>query len=170
TNSRDGSARACAAALVSWWGTVPPGNGCRVGIDKPSISDCDAMNPESDSDIPPEPPAAGRNGPSLEESRLLAEISELATATLPERVFLEELLKRAMIGMRGEAGAIWMCDAQRRLVLQSEICLEATGFLQDPALRGAAEPQFAEVMRTGGAVAFQIEQQTPNGTPRRQSL
>ncbi|HEY2251563.1 MAG TPA: efflux RND transporter periplasmic adaptor subunit, partial [Planctomycetaceae bacterium] len=80
------------------------------------------------------------------------------------------LLKRAMIGMRGEAGAIWICDAQRRLVLQSEICLEATGFLQDAGLRGAAEPQFAEVMRTGGAVAFQVEQQLQNGAPRKRNL
>jgi len=119
------------------------------------------MNPEQ---------ALGRNGPSIEESRLLAEIAELATATLPERVFLEELLKRAMIGMRGEAGAIWLCDAQRRLVLQSEICLEATGFLQDSALRGATEPNFAEVMRTGKAVAFHVEQQMQNGAPRRRSL
>ena len=128
------------------------------------------MNPDHAPDHAPDYPKAGQNGPSIEESRLLAEIAELATATLPEGVFLEELLKRAMIGMRGEAGAIWMCDAQRRLVLQSEICLEATGFLQDPALRGASEPQFAEVMRTGGAVAFQVEQQMQNGTPRRRSL
>jgi len=111
-----------------------------------------------------------RNGPSPEAARLVAEISDLAGAALPEGVFLDELLKRAMIGMRAEAGAIWLCDAQRRLVLQSEICLEATGFLQDAGLRGAAEPQFAEVLRTGGSVAFQIEQQVPNGTPRRRNL
>ena len=101
---------------------------------------------------------------------MLGEIAELSLATLPESVFLGELLKRALIGMQGEAGAVWMCDPQRRLVLQSEICLEATGFLQDPALRGAAEPQFAEVMRTGGAVAFQVEQLTQNGTLRRRNL
>jgi multidrug efflux pump subunit AcrA (membrane-fusion protein) len=128
------------------------------------------MNP----DPPPEDSQyqsqAGPAGPSVEESRLVAEMAELAAATLPEGVFLEELLKRALMGVRGEAGAVWMCDAQRRLVLQSEICLEATGFLQDPALRGAAEPQFAEIMRTGGAMAFQIEQQLQNGTARRRSL
>jgi len=131
------------------------------------------MNPDSpspDSSSPGSSPVAQRNGPSPEQARLVAEVSDLVAATLPEGVFLEELLKRAMIGMRGEAGAIWMCDAQRRLVLQSEICLEATGFLQDAGFRGAVEPQFAEIMRTGGAVAFQVEQQSPNAIPRTRNL
>lgn len=112
----------------------------------------------------------GRNGPAFDEGALLAEMAHLATASLPEFVFLQELLKRALIGLRGEAGAIWMCDAERRLVLQQEVCLDATGFLKDPAMQAACEQQFAEVFRTGGVISQQLEQAAPDGEKRRRSL
>ncbi|MBI3863964.1 MAG: HlyD family efflux transporter periplasmic adaptor subunit [Planctomycetia bacterium] len=113
---------------------------------------------------------AGRSGPAFDESALLAELAQLATATLPEFVFLQELLKRALMGLRGEAGAIWMCDAERRLVLQQEVCLDTTGFLNDAGMQAACERQFAEVFRTGGVISQQLEQEVPGGQKRRRSL
>ncbi len=113
---------------------------------------------------------AGRNGPTFDDDALLAELAQLASAPLPEFVFLQELLKRAMLGLRGEAGAIWMCDAERRLVLQQEVCLETTGFLKDPAMQAACQNQFAEVFRAGGVVWQQVEQEIPGGDKRGRSL
>ncbi|HEY3965706.1 MAG TPA: HlyD family efflux transporter periplasmic adaptor subunit [Planctomycetaceae bacterium] len=113
---------------------------------------------------------AGRTGPTFDDDALLAELAQLASAPVPEFVFLQELLKRAMMGLRGEAGAIWMCDAERRLVLQQEVCLETTGFLKDPAMQAACQNQFAEVFRSGGVVWQEVEQEIPGGDKRRRNL
>jgi multidrug resistance efflux pump len=109
-------------------------------------------------------------GTEFDEGALLGELARMATSPMPEFVFLQELLKRAMLGLRAEAGALWMCDAERRLVLQQEVCLEQTGFLKDASFQAACEKPFAEVFRTGGVVWQQLEQETPSGEKTRRSL
>jgi multidrug efflux pump subunit AcrA (membrane-fusion protein) len=114
--------------------------------------------------------SAGRELPAANDSALLAELAQVGAQPVPEFVFLQELLKRAMIGLRGEAGAVWICDAANRLVLQQEVCLEQTGFLKDPAFQAACEKPFGEVFRTGGVVWQQLEQETPTGERIRRNL
>ena len=93
-----------------------------------------------------------------DEGGLLAELAQMAVSAVPEYVFLQELLKRAMLGLRAEAGAIWMLDTERRLVLAHESGMEQTGFLRDPALQAACEKPFADTFRTGGIVWHQLEE------------
>ncbi|MBS0261404.1 MAG: HlyD family efflux transporter periplasmic adaptor subunit [Planctomycetes bacterium] len=114
--------------------------------------------------------SAGREVPATDDSALLAELAQYGEQAIPEFVFLQELLKRAMIGLRGEAGAVWLIDSERRLVLQQEVCLEQTGFLKDPAFQAACEKPFGEVFRTGGVVWQQLEQQVPTGEKIRRNL
>jgi multidrug efflux pump subunit AcrA (membrane-fusion protein) len=93
-------------------------------------------------------------------SRPLAEIADLAASPVPEPVFLQELLKRAVEVLGAAAGVVWMFDAQRRLVLQCEVRLQTTGFIEDLALRSAFEQPFAEVLRAGGVLAHDAERAT----------
>jgi len=90
----------------------------------------------------------------------LAEIADLAASPVPEPVFLHELLKRAVEVLEAEAGVIWMYDAERRLVLQCEVRLQATGFIEDLTLRSAFEQPFAEVLQRGGVLAHDAERAT----------
>jgi multidrug efflux pump subunit AcrA (membrane-fusion protein) len=106
---------------------------------------------------------AGPAGPAAEDNRiapLLREIADLAASPVPENVFLQELLKRAVEALEAQAGVIWMYDAERRLVLACEVRLATTGFLEDPAFRAAFERPFGEVLQSGGVVAHEAEQAT----------
>jgi multidrug efflux pump subunit AcrA (membrane-fusion protein) len=91
---------------------------------------------------------------------LLKEIADLAASPVPENVFLQELLKRAVDAVGAQAGVIWMYDAERRLVLATEVRLATTGFLEDPAFRAAFERPFGEVLQSGGVLAHEAEQAT----------
>src|SRR6266851_2145282 len=109
--------RGCAGTRGLPSGIVRPGNGRGVGSPIPFISGCDDMNP-----IRP----AGPQGPVAEDNRiapLLGEIADLAASPVPENVFLQELLKRAVEALEAQAGVIWMYDAERRLVLACEVRL-----------------------------------------------
>ena len=99
----------------------------------------------------------GRNGPATDDSVLLKEITDLAGSPLPEPVFLQELLKRAVPALGASAGAVWMFDDQKRLVLQCEVQLKSTGFLDDPEMRSSFERPFAEVLQGGGVRAHSYE-------------
>src|SRR5260221_3566311 len=106
---------------------------------------------------------AGPQGAVAEDNRiapLLGEIADLAASPVPENVFLQELLKRAVEALEAQAGVIWMYDDERRLVLASEVRLATTGFLEDPAFRAAFERPFGEVLQSGGVVAHEAEQAT----------
>ncbi|HLJ11010.1 MAG TPA: HlyD family efflux transporter periplasmic adaptor subunit [Planctomycetaceae bacterium] len=119
---------------------------------------------------PPRP--AGPEGPpaaAQAAGQLLAEIADLAASPLPEPVFLQELLKRAVLAVGAEAGVVWMYDQERRLVLQCEVGLRATGFLEDASLRSAFEQPFAEVLRRGGVMAHDAEQATLRDGIRKRS-
>src|SRR5260221_5283036 len=111
---------------------------------------------------PEVPPASG----SLARP-LLQEIADLAASPLPEQVFLQELLKRAVAALRAEAGVIWMYDAERRLVMQCEIRMRETGFFDDFAFQAAFERPFSEVIQSGGVLAHEAEQATPQSGGRR---
>jgi multidrug efflux pump subunit AcrA (membrane-fusion protein) len=116
---------------------------------------------------------AGPEGPPAASSaadRLLAEISDLAASPVPEDVFLPELLKRAVAALEAEAGALWMYDDERRLVLKGEVRLQSTGFLEDQAFRAAFERPFAEVLQGGGVVAHEAEQATLHDGIRKRSV
>lgn len=106
---------------------------------------------------------AGQDGPPVADSTAgpLAEIADLAASPVPEPVFLHELLKRAVAALQAEAGVIWMYDAERRLVLQCEVRLQETGFIEDLSLRSAFEQPFGEVLRAGGVLAHDAERATP---------
>lgn len=106
---------------------------------------------------------AGPDGPPAGNSAaapLLAEIADLAVSPVPEPVFLQELLKRAVQALGAAAGVIWMYDKERRLVLQCEVRLQSTGFIEDPELRAAFEQPFAQVLQTGGVLAHDAERAT----------
>ena len=104
---------------------------------------------------------AGPAEPAAEDNRiaaLLKEIADLAGSPVPENVFLQELLKRAVEALGAQAGVIWMYDDERRLVLACEVRLATTGFLEDPAFRAAFERPFGEVLQSGGVLAHEAEQ------------
>lgn len=113
----------------------------------------------------PEGPPAG--GPPA--GPLLSEIADLAASPVPEAVFLQELLKRAVTALQAEAGVIWMYDAQKRLVLQCEIALQATGFLEDSEFRAAFEKPFGDVLQKGGVLAHEAQQVSLRDGVRRRS-
>jgi multidrug efflux pump subunit AcrA (membrane-fusion protein) len=112
------------------------------------------MNPVRQGGLP------GLPGPPAQDAQAMAEIADLAASPVPEPVFLHELLKRAVDVLGAAAGVVWMFDAQRRLVLQCEVRLQSTGFIEDLALRSAFEQPFAEVLRAGGVVAHDAERAT----------
>lgn len=122
------------------------------------------MNPK----LPIRPENLTTNG--FPAASLLAEIADLAASPVPEPVFLQELLKRAVAMLRAEAGVIWMYDAQKRLVLQSEVALQTTGFMEDPAFRAAFEQPFAEVLQSGGVMAHEADQASLRDGVRRRCL
>jgi multidrug efflux pump subunit AcrA (membrane-fusion protein) len=122
------------------------------------------MNPKVPAG-PEGPPAAGSAA-----ERLLAEISDLAASPVPEDVFLQELLKRAVAASEAEAGALWMYDDQKRLVLRGEVRLQSTGFLEDQAFRAAFERPFAEVLQGGGVVAHEADQVSLHDGIRKRSV
>jgi multidrug efflux pump subunit AcrA (membrane-fusion protein) len=116
---------------------------------------------------------AGPEGPLAAGSaaeRLLREISDLAASPVPEDVFLQELLKRAVAASESEAGALWMYDEQKRLVLRGEVRLQSTGFLEDQAFRAAFERPFADVLQGGGVVAHEAEQVSLHDGIRKRSV
>ena len=116
-------------------------------------------------------PASSPGAPPADSAeKLLAEIADLAASPVPEPVFLQEVLKRSVALLGGEAGAIWMFDAERRLVLQAEVRLQATGFLDDPALRAGCERPFSEVLAGGGVRHHEIEQATLREGLRKRSI
>src|SRR5689334_2107071 len=84
-------------------------------------------NPPAGSNSPSANPALAAPGTALPGAApLLAEIADLAASPVPEPVFLQELLKRAVQALGAVAGVIWMYDKERRLVLQTEIRLQST--------------------------------------------
>ncbi len=126
--------------------------------------------PPDDSGAGKSPASPPAGPPGVSPEKLLGEIADLAASPVPEPVFLQELLKRAVALLGGDGGAIWMFDAERRLVLQAEVRLQATGFLDDPALRAAFERPFAEVLQGGGVRLQEAEQATPHEGLRRRGV
>lgn len=100
-------------------------------------------------------------------TRLVAEIADLAASPVPEAVFLSELLKRAVEALAAQAGAVWMFDEKRRIVLQSEVRLHSTGFVDNPGLRTEFEKPFGEILQEGGVLAHEAQSATLQGGVRK---
>lgn len=118
----------------------------------------DEKNEPADVELPPEP------------RRLLDEIAALSLQPVPLETFFGETLPRAVAALKAEAGAVWLIDAQRRLVLEREQNLIATGFLNDPMMKAAFEQPFTTAIERCSVVAHAARQETLDGPGRMFSL
>lgn len=108
----------------------------------------------------------GEQPPFVTARQLLEEIAALANRSLTVATFLGELLPRAVVLLQAEAGAIWMIDPERRLVLECEQGLMQTGFLGDPMMKAAFEQPFALALERGTVVSHSSHQESLDGQGR----